>query len=645
MLIAALSVATMVVVLGIVIFLLTRVKELAPQRKPHFNPQACIRLKDISRVYKIRANPYRPEQLWFMAREGVRMLDLETLAWTRYGLDHGLMSEWTTDICFADGVPWVATWSGGIAWFDTSQHTFNPVQFSVGFAGARITAIEYVDEYAIYFAIDGHGLYSLQGPGDQPVSVALPGIKKSDRITCLKAVDGKLYIGSEKRKLTVFDPRSGAIEPFLFDERESPETYVWDVLPHKGRLWVATSNDGVWISETQTHRLRRYKDFPAKGAYCFAPERDGFWCGTPFGLWRYHDDGDVWIQFVHPYSKEPTEFQVFALATSERRLWYGSMDLGAGYVTTGRVTWRPLRAGLSRSTVKALIVHDSILWTGYGYEGGYSDRFFAGPVQYDRNFEKHDGLRDSHIQVFARMGETFGYGAYNGFGIWDSAAYAFQHFDQSNGLPHGDIAGIEAVNDTLILLASQFGIISFNPIQKEFRTISQTEKYRITDVHFAESHIWFGTLGRGLIRFNSAEQICDRFLLAGADRIMGIAPSGHGGELYVATRQSGCYLLSVNSARIRKLPIPDSIPLNDAAFDAHIKAVREIDGRIWIGTRNRGCFIYLPSDGTWRRLTYYEGLISDEVLSFYDTDSHVWIGCYGGVCKYDKEYINTLFGK
>ncbi|MBD3344248.1 MAG: hypothetical protein GF401_04210, partial [Chitinivibrionales bacterium] len=84
------SVAVMAVALVVVLFLLRITEKEVPTRKPEFDPQACIRMMDISRVYRIKGDGPNPQKLWFATAEGVRVLDLETFEWIRYGLDHGL---------------------------------------------------------------------------------------------------------------------------------------------------------------------------------------------------------------------------------------------------------------------------------------------------------------------------------------------------------------------------------------------------------------------------------------------------------------------------------------------------------------------------------------------------------------------------
>jgi hypothetical protein len=100
-----------------------------------FDPKQCVRVFDVSRVYKIKNNPLVPNQVFFATAEGLRVLDESLAQWTRYGMDHGLMSETVSDVCFDGSTAWVATWSG-IARLDSASNQFIPLPFSAGFGGS-----------------------------------------------------------------------------------------------------------------------------------------------------------------------------------------------------------------------------------------------------------------------------------------------------------------------------------------------------------------------------------------------------------------------------------------------------------------------------------------------------------------------------
>jgi hypothetical protein len=364
------------------------------------------------------------------------------------------------------------------------------------------------------------------------------------------------------------------------------------------------------------------------------------WCGTPFGLWRYHQDGDVWIQFVHPQEHEATDFQVMALASVDDELWYGSMDLGPGLLMKKNIQWLPLRAGLSRQNVAAIAVQDSFVWTSYGYQGGWTDRFTAADLQYDRNWGYNEWVRDENIQSLAAFGQRLYFGTYTGFGFFDAERNATRYFSTDSGLPHDDIAYI-VPGDAQVFLASQYGIIVYHPAGDSFSVVKATEPYRITCIERAGDSLWFGTLAQGVGACNWRTGAC-YLMCAVPGRVMGFARLDSGKHLFIASQYNGCFsydMVTGKRAEVR-WNLPDIEGAD--AYDNNIMAMRVIDGRIWLGTRNHGCLVYDLRTAAWRRLTFNDGLVTDQVRSFDDTRTQVWVGSYGGLARLDKKYVAEL---
>jgi ligand-binding sensor domain-containing protein len=626
------------VVLIIVLFLFKETGTIE-SRSVTFDPDSCVRLIDIGRVFRIRTQDTDSNMLWFCTAAGLWRLDEETLAWTRFGLDHGLASETIVDAAFRDGEVWVATWNGA-ARYDSVHNRFIPLDFVPGMGASRILAVEFLSD-ELYLSIDGRGLYRLADTMSQPAPVDIPGVKRSARITCLRAVDTTLYAGVEGRR--VFVRRTdGEFDEMAFSRPGGEETLVWDILVHRGGLWAATSNDGLWRADNGADTLALVDEFPAKGAYALSPETDGVWCGTPFGLWRYHANEDVWIQFVHPEENSPTDFQVFTLANTPEALWYGSMDLGAGFFRKERVDWQPMRAGLSMPGVAAVIADSQTLWTAYGYQGGYIDRFDAQAVQYDRNYNYVNGIIDPHIQSFAFRGDRLYYGGYASFGYVNPRTRSYRHFQGDSSLPYADIADIECSGDSLVYLAGLFGLLLFDPAAERFAPTPATSGMRVTAVRETGDRIYFGVLGRGVYALEKRSGTLVDSILSGTRRIMDISGPDEDGCLWIAAKQRGVYRYLPDTGELRAYAPPaDSDQGSGGAGD--VFAARYVDGYYWLGTRSRGCVILDTRNEAWHTLTYWSGLVSDKVRSFWDTERYVWVGCQGGVNRYDKAYLYNQF--
>ncbi len=65
------------------------------------------------------------------------------------------------------------------------------------------------------------------------------------------------------------------------------------------------------------------------------------------------------------------------------------------------------------------------------------------------------------------------------------------------------------------------------------------------------------------------------------------------------------------------------------------------DGKIWIGTQNKGIAVYAPEDSTWTRISERQGLAHNHVRSIVEDDwNNLWIGTSGGgVTKYLGQFF------
>jgi len=638
-------VAIMGIVLVIALYLLHK-SENEVLKKVSFDPKACVRIMSVGRVYRIREQTTDDtDRIWFCTDVGIRVLDASKGKWTRYGLDHGLQSEIVADVCFAEGIPWVATWNG-IAQLDMSTNTFIPLDFQKGFAGSRVLTIQNIQDY-IYFSIDNYGLYRL-APGDSlPEHIPLPGLKSSARISSLVTHEGTLLIGTEDRRVFRLEgQQTTTIEEWHFDGEESKETLVWDVVESDSTLYVATSNDGIWRRMPGDTLFRRLEGFPAKGAYTFAPENDGFWCGTPFGLYRFHAEDNIWIRFPHPDEEEATDFQVFTLLSTESSLWYGSMDFGAGLLRKDRIAWEGLNCGLYNTNIRALYADRDDLLVGFGYQEGTAERYDAQDVQFQGTYSKADNILEPSIQTFYPFNDRVYFGGSRSFGFMNLETNNAKTYIQDKKLPFGDVVDIKKYAEDTLILASLFGLIQYHPSDETFSVIAGSENQRATSIVVYKDRLWYGTLAQGVKSCEMKSGVVKHIGLDDKSRIMGLSHVGEGQDsayLVIATKRDGLFRYYLKTQKILPLTPPGSVFQGaPSQYENHILTIRKIDDILWFGTREKGCLLYEVKTGKWQRYTYYEGLVSDRVLSLYDSKKYIWIGCEGGINRIDKMYISKI---
>lgn len=621
-------------------FIQKRVEEFNRVPAVVFNTMSVVRVPEVSRVYRIDADSARPETLWFSCEEGLWVLDENEFKWKRLGLDRGLASESVHGVAFLNHKPVIAT-AKGMVYAGATQDTLLPVPNT---EGLNILALDVVNGTELFFYAESAGLFLLKDPAKAPAQVLLPELELRTGVTCLKALGNSLFIGREGKPPIEYYAGSHSLKTFSLGRIISKRTIFPDIFTYGSRVWLASSDDGMWVKEAASDTFYEDKAFPARGAYVFAAASDGFWCGTPWGLWRYYAKGGAWMQFVHPQEKNATDFQVFALHNAGKLLWYGSRDLGGGYFNTERVNWQPLHAGLSRRNVAALAVLDREVITGYGYQGGFLDRFGVDTLQYHGAVAPEGETPDVTIQTLAVSGKRLYLGGFESFSFYDIDRDVYRFYGRNSKLPAVDIAQIIVQGaGSPVLLASLFGIIEYFPAADSFHVLDSTRPYRITSLLPEGDSLFFGTLSNGLLSYSSKAKKVTRTWLPGDSRIVGIA--GDSGFIYTAETRHGFWSIDRRSGAAKRIPIPDSLLMPYDAPANDIMAMRRIDNEIWLGTRNNGCLIYNLKTQDWRTFTYYQGLVTDQVRSLFDDSRFVWVGGYGGFTRLEKEYLHQGAGE
>lgn len=612
-----------------------------------FSPDSVLRVLQVSCVYKIEPDPAAAGALWFATAQGLHRMGPDG-GWTRYGLDQGLPSERVYDACFSGGALWAATRSGCCR-LDPVTGRFRPVRKATPESGAlSCVLVEDAGEAGVFFANDGGGLFRAAHPDSTPVQVMIPDRNTQIRITCLKNIGDTLYIGQEDGFLYAYDPAPGSFKRYFFSNQRMSDTYIWDVAFFGKNLWAATSDHGIFRARDEGgDTLFRVEDFPARGAFAFAPEENGLWCGSPSGLWRYHEKEKVWIQFVHPDEKKPMDFQVLALHNRPDRLWYGTLENGIGYLVKKNVEWVSAFPTLSQPNVAALIAADSLLWTAGGYQGNTADLFNARTLRKIRRYDPvDDNIMEAQIQCFALSGEALYYGGYAGFGYIRLDGRDFNHFSSKSHPFAADIAAISLDGDPFHYLGGAFGIVAFDPRVDSIRPLSGTEHYRITCLERLGDSLMFGTLSHGAGVVGLKTGVVHETGPDTRSRVVGIAALADGaGKRYVfmATREEGCYRLDPATGRSSRLDPPaEVLPGGWGREDNHLLAFRRIGGSVWLGTRFAGILVWDAGTGKWKTLDRTQGLVSDQVRCFYDDGNYVWVGAYGGFTRLDKRYVEGL---
>ncbi|MFH0919743.1 MAG: hypothetical protein V1913_05225 [Fibrobacterota bacterium] len=604
-----------------------------------FDPACVLRISDVSRIYRIVPDDRDPDRLWIGAREGLFTFNTVDIQWQRYGLDHGLPDETVTALAVVNGVPYAGT-PKGLAIGTPASGGFRTLPATVG---KNVLAIERYGD-VLYYSIDSVGLF-LFTPGTALVRPVACSFAKAPSFTCLRAYGDSLFAGVRGLGAALYRPSSGRWALYAQKEPLNRNAQVWDILLRQRALWFGTSDEGVRFKAAGSDTFVGVKNYPCKGAFAFAPETDGFWCGTPWGLWRYYEKGGGWLQFVHPREKTPTEFQVLSIHNTPEQLWWGSRDWGLGYMGKRIIHWQSMPSGLSCANVAAVKRVGGQVYAAYGYQGGHIDALSADSLQYVRSLNNDDDEEDAQVQVLAASGKRLYYGGFESFGYHDPGEPVCRHYGRNSELPAVDVADLRVLPRGRVLLATLTGIVAFDSVSNAFRVVANG--FRATCLLPEGDSLWAGSLGTGLRLIDQKSGAVRRQLLEGVPRIVGVARCrGKKGEafLFAATDRKGCFRVDPATGTEERLHIPDTLLAQDEDNYNDIMAFRQIDGAVWLGTRNSGCIVYYPSENAWRAFTFYDGLLSDQVRGLDDDAQYVWIACYGGLHRVEKSYLRERHG-
>jgi ligand-binding sensor domain-containing protein len=286
------------------------------------------------------------------------------------------------------------------------------------------------------------------------------------------------------------------------------------------------------------------------------------------------------------------------------------------------------------------------VWAAFGYQGGYLDRFSAPDVQFERNYGSRDSLFDSHVQCLKIIENRVYIGGYESFGYIVPGTGERRFFYADDKMSYFDVCAIETrTDDPLLYLGALFGIVSFNPQDESFSVLRGTDQKRVTALAPDSAGIWYGTLSGGLWRYDFGTDTAVVTTITAASRIEAVWPMVDNGTLHIfcATKHDGILRYSPKKKSVERIFWPGSVLSGDpATFGNAIMTAAVIDNRLWLGTRRHGCLIYFPQRGRWARFDYYNGLVSDQVRAFSSDMNHLWIGCYGGLNKIEKNYLDDI---
>jgi ligand-binding sensor domain-containing protein/signal transduction histidine kinase len=570
--------------------------------------------------------------LWFGTQDGLNRYDGYTFTIYRPDVDDpsSISDRWVTALVEdGDGNLWVGTRQGGLNRFDPRSGQFttfrrDPAQAS-SLSDNRITSLLYDSRGSLWIGSQG-GLDRFDPTAQSFIHVTSADGLTSNRITSLyEDSNYVLWVGTPDG-LNRYDPENGNIQIFKHDPSSSPTignnrvTAIQE--DGEGNLWIGTY-EGLTRIDRATGEFKHYEHDDAT-AYSlgdnavFSLLRDhngGLWVGTENGLDFYNARND---RFVH-YRNQPANTNSLSsdsilniFEDNSGVLWVGTYSGGLNKYNRQQDRFTYYRYdpedtnSLSGNVIFPITVDThGMVWIGT-YGAGLN-RF--NPITSRFIHYRYDARNSSSLssdEVYSILADTSGYvwvGTSRALDRFDPSAGNFRHFYPSTKNDLG-LSGLpiyvlyEDSNGTLWAGTSR-GLDQFEPQTGTFihyaPNPADQDNQVMTILEDANHHLWIGTFGGGLHRFNSR---------------------GEGFISYFNDPQ--------NSASLG----------NNSIFCLF----QDREGTLWIGTGGGGLDRYVPETNSFVHYTEKNGLPSNVIYGILEDDSgDLWMSTNNGLVRYDRK--------
>lgn len=456
-----------------------------------------------------------------------------------------------------------------------------------------------------------------------------------------------------------------------------PQTQVFDVAQdEKGFLWVATIG-GVGRFDGQ-----QFENFTARdGLYknqsrCLAFDTSGkLWVGSDGGYSVI--SGKELVSYALP-DRYVNEQINSILPVEDGKVWVATNGAGALLIHKNRlVTAIDSTAGLPDPTVRCILYNREgsiLLATRSGlweYREGKLKNFL--PESFAEMNASHL-LKDKYNRIWV---STFGDGVYCVYPDGD-----IEHFNEDDGLltnwvrgtlegTNGSIWFITRMGLTEIFKGKTTSITTFNGLPYDNIRSGLCDR---------EGNFWFGTDGKGLLKFSGKALITYTVRDGMADDLIMSVVQSKSGSLYFSSLQAGI-VIQGKAGSFSKIDIASGLPHNtvwcstrdlrgNLWFGTSMGLVKIIDttvvkvyqqgatgdslpdsrvtslfcdnqGNIWAGTR-LGVSVISPT-GKFRRYTSREGFAGQHIRAItQDKEGRLWLGAENGVYMYDGTFFQSM---
>lgn len=475
---------------------------------------------------------------------GINFFDPETNTFTNYSMsDSGLSSDLIYDIADTEDYYWIGSHNGGLDYFDKNTGIIN--KFDID--NENVNVIFYDNFKRIWVGTDS-GIVIIDGKTKYNF-----GFLKNENIRAFALFNNKMYIGTGTG-LYVFDSASNTTEKIL-------DCQINTIYTDKDNfLWVGTYSEGIYlyISDKKYHLVHdKNKDSVISDSILsvFQDKSGAIWIGTTgSGL--------------SVINTKKTEFDnIGEDILGINQIWDMEEDInGKIWIATnghGIEIYDPEKQYTEKNIINE--ISDKSVWT---IMKDYDNNMWIGT---NSGLDLYNFKEDKFINLNSIFGE------FSKVSVWSVFQYD---------------------TNTFFIGTRDNGFFIYNKETGEIKNYHYDDNlssdYIYTFYKDSENRLWIGTIGGGLVLFDKEKE----------------------------------------TFKVYKSDFSKNYTLSN---DFVLFINEDDDGRLWIGTNGGGLNVFYPDEEKFLYYTVSEGLPDDVTYGFLeDNIGNYWISTNKGLSKFNK---------
>jgi len=533
------------------------------------------------------------------------------------------------------------------------------------FSSITLSQTYYFENYSVRQGLLNSKIYDILQDNDGYVWLASPsglgrfdgedfmsygikqGLSESSARTIFLDSENRLWVGFENGSVYVKTSKGFQL---IINDSINPKGEISDITQDKNGDIIATTNgQGLFLIRNPLSPGQSISQFTGKDGVAqiifkaISLSDNRIYLVTSVDM-MYMDVDSLSFHYYRP-DGFPKFFQTTCfLEDSKGNIWIGKYNGGLYKYQpqTGKYTFFDHRDGLAKNFVSALF-EDSKGQIWVGTWGGGVSLIVDDQVQINfDNLNGLPGLRVQHITEDAE-GNVLIATQENGFQIFKGKQ--FLSMTEDDGLPNLQVWDICAINDSIVLLATNNGIaqIEFtSPIQAKVTNVyNRSNRELISNnirnlVRDKDGNIWISTALSGIQKYNVKQKkfYYDAFLNSNLPRNAKIISSMvvQDKDLFIGT-VDGLLNHEINSGRTIRLSQERGLSGNDISA-----LYLDSKNTLWVGARNKG--INYIKDHVITALPK-TGNISPNCFA-EDKNGDIWVGTFNGVYKIQGDSIRKI---